>query len=298
MDTSPQSNGRFALLNAFYDVAAPHLPSIAREVWLLLWRHADTSGVALLSRRRMSGTLSYSRTYISEGIKRLREHNMIDRAPGGFGYIISLPPNHGFPTSQPQLTPQSTMVNTHQQGESTMVNSPVNHGLHPAQPWLTPQSTIVDTLQNSTYKTVFTEQHIHNKNVPDGTGRIQQKPFQDKLPGTKKGDWQAKASTTGLFTIFNAYPAKSRRCESPKLLQPIWDECASEEPGRGQERYTTLLAKVIAHLEKKKHCWDWQKENGIYMPGIINYLKKRMYREPLDTIETSGIEDIDEDQPF
>lgn len=82
---------------------------------------------------------------------------------------------------------------------------------------------------------------------------------QGKLKGTSKADWKAKASSTHLFTAFNAYPATEWR-GNPKDCQAAWDAAAEEVGG-----YDALLTKVLDHLAR----WDRSK-----VPRFTKYLEE------------------------
>ena len=263
---------RWAQYNYFIDNVSSSLSSIARDVWLVAFRHADVSGTARITRARIADKINVSKTHVSNGIKELFALKLIKKVDGDNAYILSLGVNYSLHPSQPQFT-----------GESTTVYTPVNHSLH-----ITEHSEPLTEL----YTEPITE-HTQCGDVFElsDSPPIQKKPKQAKLPGTSKKDWQAKAHVTFLFKAFNLYPESRRLIWNPKLLQPAWDEAANEEGG-----HDVLWNLVRTHLEKAITSTDWTKEGGKYVPSMENYIGKRKYRAPVVRDEiTEAIRKAQED---
>jgi cation transport regulator ChaB len=262
---------RWAQYNYFIDNVSSSLSSIARDVWLVAFRHADVSGTARITRARIADKINVSKTHVSNGIKELFALKLIKKVDGDNAYILSLGVNYSLHPSQPQFTGESTTVDGGCQpqftGESTTVYTPVNHSLH-----ITEHSEPLTEL----YTEPITE-HTQCGDVFElsDSPPIQKQPKQAKLPGTSKKDWKAKASSTFLFKALNMYP-KHRRTYTPKEFQEIWDEAADEEGG-----HDVLWNMVREHLEKAVTSEGWTKEGGKYVPSMEKYIGKRKYRAPV-----------------
>ena len=258
---------RWAQFNTFMDEISPHLSSIARDVWLAMFRHADISGRTWVTRGRIASILGVTTTHVDNGIRALKAAKLITTVDRNKGYILSITTQWTQPElsdTQPELSPvMITPVITHD-----------NPSYHPTQPELSPNTTIVITHDNPSYHITEHTQCGDGFELSD-LPPIQKQPKQAKLPGTSKKDWKAKASSTFLFKALNMYP-KHRRTYTPKEFQEIWDEAADEEGG-----HDVLWNMVREHLEKAVTSEGWTKEGGKYVPSMEKYIGKRKYRAPV-----------------
>ena len=95
---------RWAQYNYFIDNVSSSLSSIARDVWLVAFRHADVSGTARITRARIADKINVSKTHVSNGIKELFALKLIKKVDGDNAYILSFGVNYSLHPSQPQFT--------------------------------------------------------------------------------------------------------------------------------------------------------------------------------------------------
>ncbi len=74
---------RFALLNAFLDLALPHLTRAEAAAWLLLYRHAKPDGIATASVADLARRTGCDESAIRRALKRLRENGLVERIKRG-----------------------------------------------------------------------------------------------------------------------------------------------------------------------------------------------------------------------
>lgn len=74
---------RFAMLNAFVDVALARLGPVDVAVWLVLYRHGQRDGTATAAVSDLSRRTGYADRAVRQALRRLRERGLIDRAKRG-----------------------------------------------------------------------------------------------------------------------------------------------------------------------------------------------------------------------
>jgi len=269
---------RWAQYNYFWDVISPTLSIPERQVWLAIFRHANVSGAANVSRKRIADMLGVDVRTVSRGIAGLKEAKLIGKNKGGFGYALHVS------TSDKNVTESDENVIV--ESDENVTDSDINDSMSDKNVPLNSDKNVtlpVTKMSHNTeipYRTNI--QNIITEHTQCGDGfelsdspLIKKQPKQGKLPGTSKGDWKAKASSTFLFEALKMYPAH-RRTYKPKEFQAIWDEAADEEGG-----HEVLWNMVREHLEKAVTSEDWTKEGGKYVPSMEKYIGKRKYRAPV-----------------
>ncbi len=98
---------RWAQFNYFWDVISPELSVPERQVWLAIFRHADTFGVASVTRSRIGDMLGITPKGVSDGIKGLSERKLIEKIPHGYGYKLCVTSNENVTPSNENVTGNS-----------------------------------------------------------------------------------------------------------------------------------------------------------------------------------------------
>jgi DNA-binding MarR family transcriptional regulator len=252
MNQQEASLGRWHQFNYFIDAISPTLSPIARDVWLAMFRHADTMGITTATRSRIADILGVSTVSVSSGISRLKEAGLIAKIPNRNGYILSL-------DSKENLTEQLRILNSK---ESLTVKNP----LHPPLRILnTPcKESLTQTVKNPLHITEHTE-HIQNLTTEKNT----KEHSQERIKGTSKMDWQTKAANSHLFEALKRYPNVPHKGDA-RQLQSIWDDAAKEEGGHDELWYI-----VSKHIDAAKASKQWL--DG-YVPSFRKYITERRYK--------------------
>ena len=98
---------RWSQYNYFWDVISPTLSTPERQVWLAIFRHADTLGVATVTRSRIGNMLGVTPKAVSDGIRGLTERNLIKKLPHGYGYKLLTDDNENVTPCNENVTVDS-----------------------------------------------------------------------------------------------------------------------------------------------------------------------------------------------
>ena len=143
---------RWAQYNYFWDVISPTLSTPERQVWLAIFRHADTFGVASVTRSRIGDMIGVTPKAVSDGIKGLSKRKLIAKIPHGYGYKLCITCNENVtPTNEKVTDDSNENVTLHSRKRYTPCNEKVT-------------TTVTKTLHNTElpYRTdiqnIFTEE--------------------------------------------------------------------------------------------------------------------------------------------
>lgn len=98
---------RWAQYNYFWDVISPTLSTPERQVWLAIFRHADTFGIASVTRSRIGDMIGVTPKAVSDGIKGLSKRKLIAKIPHGYGYKLCITCNENVTPSNEKVTDDS-----------------------------------------------------------------------------------------------------------------------------------------------------------------------------------------------
>lgn len=250
------------IFNQFIDEIAATLPPIARDVWLVIFRHANQDGEAFITRSRIADSLNVSCVHVSHGIKILKAAGLIENNTGRYGYkLLSETVNDSLhPDSKQELTPQLTTVNT-----------PVNHSLLGGKPQLTQyRIPLQNTLQNTSTEP----------------------PISPKKNKAKK-TWQQTAGELGFWDWYNIYP-EHRRFDARNAFS-AWKRIMH---GMGQDDREQIRDKIISHTNEGLHSIEWKEKNGTLVPAAVNYLTKGYYEKAFIKQKDAFGKEVDDDPDY
>jgi hypothetical protein len=263
---------RWAQFNYFWDNISPTLSIPERQVWLAIFRHANISGVANVSRKRIACMLDVDVRTVSRGIAGLTEARLIGKNKNGFGYALdTFSRDKNVTESDTTITESDINVPVDSDKNVTMCDKNVTG------------KGDINVPQGVTKMSHNTEipyrQDIHNID----TNVSKAKPAkQSTIKGTQKNDWKAKASQTLFWDAWNIYPKVNHK-GNPKDCQDAWEEAAKEEGG-----YDVLLMKVQKHLK----YWDKK-----FVPRFAKYIAEGYYNAEFTKQEILDVEEVN-DIPF